>query len=587
MIQQIESNIKGGVAIEGIGPLTLIVGPSGSGKTSIWNSVELTFLGGCSDVGAAEFTKRERDLLDQLAPPDAAHLWSKVTMADGAVCTADIARNTNTGGAKKIELASAGPVVSLPVAAFMRGVRGSSRAARAFLLDAMTSALTYDDVLQRINADAHARYKTVADSARSAQTAPVTELLSVLKIAGERRRKASKDASDAKTQANVAGGALDPEPTSAEMAALEADLAACKANLSECQPRPKKPDLQKLYERARALTLVFQNDKVAWDSVKAEHDSVLQSSKPMEIIDAAHTVVSAQLAVGLPACLACRAPLGGPEGDTLRELQRDYAAISDQYRARKVGAQAHQAEYNRLIMLETKARAAIDAYEGGLKTAEAIDAMPVPAGNRHELVGALTRAQTALGYASVTRNQWEQVRAMQTEAQDHEAAHNQWKLLHEACSAAVKSLLDTLRLAYVKQVNEFLPDGDTFDLRLEVKRGDEIVEVCQFGLITDGHLRTALCGGELCRVLTAMTLATRSDAPDGHVTVVTLPKDIGLDRHTLRKVMVALSPLAAQGVQVILTSVVTHAGQRPAGWTLINLTADGVAKVSPPKSAAK
>lgn len=584
MITKIQSNIKGGVDVAGLGPLTLIVGPSGSGKTSIWNSVELAFLGGCSDVGAVEWMRRDRSLLDELAPPDASHLWSKVTMADGSVCTADIERNKSTGGAKKIER-TGNAAVSLPVAAFSRGMRGSSKAVRAFLLDTMTSTLTDDDVLQRINPDVHASYTQTADSTRSATDTPVTLLLSVLKVAGDRSRKAVKAAKASKAKANDAGAALDPEPSDAEMADLEAAVAASAAALSECQPRPKKPNLQALYERARARTLEFQHIKEAWDSAKAEHDAVLQSGKPMAIIDAAHTVVSAQLAVGLPSCMACRAPLGGPEGAIMRDLQTEYATISDQYRARTVAAQAHQAEYSRLVMMETKARVAIDGYEDALRTAEAIDAMPVHAGNRHELVGALTMAQTALSQSQATRHQWGNVRALQATAEDSAAEAAQWVSLADACTAAVASLLTTLKAAYVARVNELLPAGDVFDLVLRDTEGND---VCRFGLVTDsGHLRTALCGGELCRVLAAMTLATHADTPDGHTTVITLPKDIGLDRHTLRSVMVAFSALASKNVQVILTSVVTHAGQRPAGWTLVNLTADGVVKVSPPKGKTK
>ena len=189
-VARVESNIKGGVDVE-LGELSLVVGPSASCKTSIWNALELTFLGGCSDVGVYDWRAKDVDLLDALSPPEATKLWTRVTMDDGQVCMTEIVRNKKTGGAKKATRKV--PVeADLPVHPFRAGLRGSTSAIRSFLLTRMTDSVTEKDVVDRIQPDQRDAFKKVLSAVRGAEDRPVDLLLSVLGAAKDRANKAKK-----------------------------------------------------------------------------------------------------------------------------------------------------------------------------------------------------------------------------------------------------------------------------------------------------------------------------------------------------------------------------------------------------------
>jgi hypothetical protein len=586
IVQRVQSNIKGGVDVE-LGELTLVVGPSASNKTSIWNSIELPFLGGCSDVGVYDWRAKDRDLLDMLAPPEAAKLWSKITLDDGTVCTVEIERNKKTGGAKSAVYDV--PIkAELPVTPFREGLRGSSAGIRTFLLQRMTGGITDKDVLDRVPGDQHEAFKLLWKSEQGADDNPVDLLLAVLASAKLKATAAKKARDTAEGVATSLSQGLSVQPTTSDLKAAQAALDAATLALQQAPQVQAKSstaltgmDVKAIYTDAHAKVTHFQSLDVHLQSVEAQlGTSTPATEQANALVSALVIVMNAHLHSPAAACGVCSAPISS-DTKAWMETQRDGLVSTAQLAVQRANL-AEQAKTLRTehALAKQQAEAAVANYTQA-KTAFEIAPVPVPVDNEahYEAVADLNTANTEFSQLKAIAAAWEQVASEQGKTVAFKDEQAKWEALRDGCTVAIGKLMDHARETFVMRVNESLPEGKMFDLLLERERGGKTVEVCEFGLVKEGHLRTAISGAELGQVIAAMTAATLPDKAEGPI-LVTLPKDVGMDRQALRATMSALAPLRKRGVQVVIFSVLIHAGKKPAHWTIVSLDAEGNAKTT-------
>jgi len=584
-IKKVESNIKGGVDVD-LGSLTLVVGPSGSAKTALWNTIELPYLEGCSDVGIYDWRGRDRDLIDELAPPDAHKLWAKLTADTGEVTTAEIERNKKTGGAKKATY-KRGFSCDLPVHPFRAGLRGKPESIRSFLLQRMTAKITDKDVIKRVGPDSADAYQTVLDAVRGADDSAIDLLLAVRAEANSRASVAKKQGTQVENAIKEWSKNLGPEPTDADIEAAKKDVTAKTTALQVAQKTSTAAappvNIDALYADAYEKVQAFQ----AIEQAVSELEALLppetsQDTQTRDLRRALIVVWNAHLQGGDPtSCGVCGSEFSLPamaanwmrsnRDGFLTDAQMDANRAHNQQKLLRLTADLKAAE--------KAAGTAVGIYEQA-KSMQATTPPPGPGVDIDELLADVTMASTLQNNLEHLRDQWQQIKDKKCEMKDHTEAHAQWSELVEACDDATESLMDSIRESYVMAVNEHLPTGDTFDLILSEDRGGKEVPCCKFGLVRGEHLFTALSGAELGRVVAAMVAATLTGESESDVVIVTLPKDVGMDRQALRATMAALTPLAKQGVQVILFSVIGHAGKKPAQWTVVNLDTDGNAKLT-------
>ena len=588
-ITKVESNIKGGVNVD-LGSLTLVVGPSGSAKTALWNTIELPYLEGCSDVGIHDWRGRDRDLLDELAPPDANKLWAKLTVDTGEVTTVEIARNKKTGGAKKATY-KRGFSCDLPVHPFRAGLRGKPESIRSFLLQRMTAKITDADVLKRVGLDNADTYKTVLEAVRGADDSPIDLLMSVRAEANSRMAATKKQGTQVENAVKEWSKGLGPEPTDADIMAAKQDVTDKTTALQVAQKTavPVTPvvDIGPLYTDAYEKVQAYQS--MAQEVAELEALLPPETAQDAQTRDLRHALIvvwNAHLHGSAPtSCGVCGVACSPATADWMRSnrdgflttAQMDANWTHNQQKLLRLTADLEAAKKAAASAVEIHKQAKI-AQDTQAAQAEA---SPANGGaDIDELLADVTMASTLQNNLEHLRDQWQQIKDKKCEMKEHAEAHAQWSDLVEACDSAVESLMDSVRASYVMAVNEHLPMDDTFDLLLSEERGGKTVPCCRFGLIRGGHLFTALSGAELGRVVAAMVAATLTGESESDVVIVTLPKDVGMDRHALRATMAALTPLAKQGVQVILFSVIGHAGKKPSQWSVVSLDTTGKAKLT-------
>ena len=577
-VKRIESNVKGALDVE-LGDLTLVVGPSASAKTSIWNSLELIWLGGCSDVGVYDWRSAGRDLLDAVAPPDAKKLWAKATLSDGQVCTAEVARNPKTGGAKKLKTVT--PVEAfMPVHPFREGLRGRPESIRAFLLQRMTESLTDADVIKRIPDLYVDSFVILRDAVRGADDSPVDLLLEVRAEAKRKANAVKKNAEQALVASQARAKGLDPEPTGKGIKAAEDAVKQATAALSAATMAPtiSLADVQALHANAHTKVQQFQALDAAIKQIEAQLPPEQGANEQVERLRLALiTVMMGHIDNAVDMCGVCGSafdPMTRPWIQKQVESMTASAQSSIQIANLREKARVMQIDRDRI---QTDAVKAVEAY----KTAKAAAESDTSSGiDHHEALAHLADAQSALTHLNECKIAWVQVRDYKAEAKEGQTQQKQWTELAGACDEAAAALMNDTRDAYVARVNEHLPKDVQFDLALTEERGGEDVPCCRFGLRRDGHLFSALSGAELGQVVAAMTAATLTGNEE--LALVTLPRDVAMDRHALRATMSSLAALKNLGVQVIIFSVLTYSGQKPAHWTVVNLDADGKAKTTWP-----
>jgi energy-coupling factor transporter ATP-binding protein EcfA2 len=553
-VTHVRSNLKSGVNTP-LGYRTLIVGPNGSGKSAIQNTVELVLMRRVSDV-AGRTDAADMGIVGLMAP-DGASLTARVELSDASIIDFEASRNGSGGWSRPVVTGDRIPAVSFPVQVVRENLTGSPEKARKFLLAHVGDRVSREEVLRYLPNELHPTYNAMANGKPGTE---VERLVAVLEAAKARVRTAKQEADAAEATKARMSADLAPEPSDAALADADAEV----DRLRGVATRPVVT-VQADYDTPIAEVIAaVQRDAVALRAAQAEFDAAAAlfadtptppaSTNP--ILPHLHKVANA--AAELPMCIVC----GTPWNDDMRAEASDVVASIEGIADLMETYAARAAEVERL---RTAVRNLTQRVEEGLASLEALEAekaaAPVMADAHAVDPNAYTAARDRADALRRTKSAWLSTRGLRETVWNLQKEGKEAKEMFEACSGAVKDLLDLALGKFNTRVQSFLPEGDVFFLK--VRDGDR--EVCQYGLYRDGRHCAALSGAEWARVTLALGCAVANDA---EITVFT-PEERAFDPNTLRSVMVALSDAPGQ---VILTSPIKPNGRIPKGWTIIDRT---------------
>jgi energy-coupling factor transporter ATP-binding protein EcfA2 len=544
-IAKVKTNAKVGADVE-IGPKTLIVGRNGSGKSTIINAVELALTSRVSDVAGRTDIAREADVM-ALAPPGES-LVAQVTFDDGT--QARYCVTGSTAKAKKADVARPAGLEHeevLPIRALKDAVLGSPTTARKYLLSKVAGDVTRDTVAELMPTDEMKRTWASLAATFDASTATPDVLVAVLEKAGKLQRDSNSEAKSAREASKlVSGGRASPPSkdelsaaTKARDAARDAWMRASEEQSAGARAIMVADELEKLVPKAEAAMAEAVQ-------LGAELANTPQPVAPHPVFPHVCAVLKESIAQG--ECLVCGS--GKPDQSALTFLEQELA-----------GYQKATAEYTALTARQRVAQNTADSLIARLEALEAdLARMGGMAANRPDVAGmkaTLDAAEAKLTDLRVVADAWAAARKNEAVAVEAEAAADRWKAFKGACEDAVGVVLNQALSRFKARVQENLPEGDTFELRLQ--DGDR--EVVSFGLLRGGALHTALSGAEWARVVAAMAAAC---VPAGRFAVL-VPEERAFDPETLTEVLEAFS---SSPHQVILASPVKPK-KVPKGWKIV------------------
>jgi len=586
-VRRVVGNLKGGCDLE-IGPRTLITGPNGSGKSRIVNTLELALSGFASDIVGRSELRQGADLI--ALAPEGDNLYAEVTLSDDK--TMGVYRVERKKKGKTGRPNHAPPqnlTVVYPIRDVLTALRGTVGAARSFVLRNSGLDVTDDAIIERLPATYRDLYRTYAAAHDNAPTA-VERLLTIRDDASASSRSAVAGAKAHTTILNAFGAdmpALRPTEEEVEAAQLAAREAATLYN--EAVRVPDVLDATTLRTAAAAAIETLREWEAKVTQLRAKVTQLRATpgnggaANVVELRTALVTLLEAHAAhatgAGTEDCLMCG-----------HEMKIDPARLRDRasaIRGTLLNAQEAISAQRQLGHAEHALETAQRSAEEAVATYQAANAS---SSDDERQAGDQRQAVVATAYATLTDAEgkvlrlteaqvtWEKVQQARDLLADAEREAVDSKALANACVEVIDALTLDGCSQFVMSVNEFLPEGDEFDLVLQ--SGSR--EVCAFGFRRDGMLHTALSGAEWARLTLALGAAT---LPTGdNVLAVLTPEERAYDGKTLSSVMRALAEAPGQ---VLITSPVKPRGRTPKGWTVIDVEEMGAARAAEPEPSPK
>lgn len=546
-ITHVRTNAKVGADSE-LGPKTLIVGKNGSGKSTIINAVELALTSRVSDIAGRVDVAREADVM-ALAPAGQ-NLFAEVTfdnekhasyIVEGSTAKAKKAVVNRPDEAKHDEV--------LPIRTLKEAVLGSAQTARKYLLSKVAGDVTREYVAE-LMPDAKTRIlweQSAAQTPKSVSTPDV--LVTVMEKAAAQQRECNATAKTQREVAKSVGGGRAAPPSKAEMdAAKKARDAARETWQKVVASQSSSDNKAKLTAALDQLVAEAEQavEKAAMLAVKVANADQPIPAHPVF----PHVCETLKASITEGACLAC----GNEDTSQMPEALSAIESMLADFQKKSASltaltAQAASAQKFADAMVER-----VDELERSIAGLTDAD---VPDVSVEDAKAALDKAEAALTDLKVVADAWATTRKAESAALEAEERAEEWKALKAACEFAVAVVLGKALTDFVNRVQQNLPDGDVFDLRLN----DGEREVVQFGLTRDGHLHTALSGAEWARVMAAMAEACVGDEQFA----VLVPEERAFDPETLTEVLTAFGKTRHQ---VIIASPVAPK-KVPKGWTVV------------------
>jgi energy-coupling factor transporter ATP-binding protein EcfA2 len=583
-IKTVQSELKGGSAADlELGRLTLLVGPNGSGKSTVTQSIELVVDKRVSDI-AGKDRATDADLAS-LIPPTKHMASVQLTRDDGATAITVLQR----GREATVETFRDQPGDVLPLRGLMTEINGGPDRARRYFFQAVTRGITPDDVLKLIPGVMHERFLSVCSREAMIKN-PTEAILSAREAANRNKLDAKHDADGAEKVLATTGAGFGAMPTEAEIAEARAAYDQAIA--------------------ARQSLQVWQVERQRWETAQRQRSQL-----------EAELNQHAQHAAQLGAWLAALTPLNGPNPERLaavallinrsREVnaaacglcaQAIAAGVPEEFRNEHIADHWHNRAVNiENVLAQQHITQAAEAQQR-LRAQTAQVMRDYEATNAHvqrisaqlAMVPAVGPEPTApeavpsdeairalherLLKLTAATGQWDALQRAREQAAVRRVDQDAWERLVDKIDETIANLLDRQIEDFTKRVTSFLPSGDVFGLRLRDGKRD----VCQFGLVRDGQLHTALSGVEWARVTAALAAAIVSASADPEALRVIIPEDRSWDPATLRAVMRALEDAPCQ---VILCSAVPPSGKVSKKWKILKFGEVEALKAEEPDEA--
>jgi energy-coupling factor transporter ATP-binding protein EcfA2 len=548
-ITKVEGNVKKGALVD-IGEKTLIVGANGSGKSSIINIIELALTGRAGDIAGRVDVGREADVMS-LAPGGSGELNAMVTFDDGIVA----AYRTSGSTAKAKKATGDRPKDRchdevLPIRSLREAVLGSAVTARKYLLSKASGGVSRDNVRDLLPEQARVMWDKLSTLTADDDMPTPDLLVHVLEEAGKRQRAATDEAKSARNAAKLVSGDFSTPPSEGEITAARkahaearaayvaadraggaaARLAAAEAKLAEAQAKWVAAE-----DRLKKATAALEAAPEAPGSYAVLLDAVKVAKASVEMKE----------------CLVCSGDVVSVPAN-IAQMEEAISAMKTAAAARAAAVDEHRAAEH---AFDTADSALTLAGRELQRLADELAELPKTSVDHAE--AELDAAQKRLSSLEAARDNWTVVQRSESIAIDADRRALEWKTLKDACEDAVARVLDRAMKEFVGRVQQNLPEGDVFDLRLR----DGEREVVQLGLVRDGVLHTALSGAEWARVMAAVADAC---VPGDRYACI-IPEERAFDPKTLQEVMKALGQSRHQ---VVLASPVKPT-RVPAGWTVI------------------
>ena len=552
-VSRIESDVKGGVNVE-LGPRTLVVGPNASRKTAIVQSMELALRGRVTDLVGRTEVAREADLMS-LAPGREGTLWARAHLSDGSVSSYSTVGSS--AKAKKGTLASPAlvdPARCFPLHLVREAVLGAPETTRRFFLESACKQVTAEEVLACLPAAMHERYLGLASGASD----PLEGLLRAMDQAKKMARESVSKGKNAAEVIVLQTAGLARPPSDEELAQTREKLSVLEAALEATL-------------RAEGLATIRKEAETNLPGLKRELESAQSTFSQLEkalVVDPAGNTrlvrSVSDLLVFLSSCDAKDCPVCGGSIDQGR-LAANVGFVRSQLNRAELDDR-RRVEQRSVLERE---RSRVQALRSRIVHFEDVLARPATSdlADVEKLRTEIQSVRAQQEEMQLATRAWRTVQASKDSAAYAEEEADELKRLADRCQEVVGELLDQGVDQFSERVQAFLPPSDKFCLRLR----DGSREVCQFGLLRDGVLHTALSGAEWSRVVAAVSAAVIPDG-DGKLYVV-CPEERALDPDTLSEVLVSFSSLPCQ---VVITTPILPSPV-PSAWTIVRTGSFAVA----------
>jgi hypothetical protein len=578
-ITEIASNVKGAKGAVELGEKTLFLGPCKSGKSRLVNVIELALTGRVSDL-AGKDRSVPADLL-ALAPGREGALWARATLSDGSVCSWET-ESSGPGSAKTPEHnlpAGVDKVTVLPLRALQEAISGKPDKARRFFLGAATGLVTVQDVLDRMPAGVLDSFGAMVTDEGAFVRDPTGTLLAVRDLAHRKHLDAKGRAKTLATTLTILQATSAIRPTEAQLLGAREALAAAETTREAAVRADAQADSmdiaragQLAREKLPALeAAVAQSDKALRTLNEQLQNAQVDPATSDKAMRGAALLMLADWQLGKAGgAMSCPCALCGVSAQVDQlGAQRDriHAAVQAVTEASADTLQQQAAIANAIMEWKTYRDTHADRIPDLRYAVERADRTVAHLGQPSDDLPSVAEARElcAVALGKVTSMQrafdsWDSVSRIRTDAQEAEEERDEAARLRDACQTAADELLAASLEEFAAKVQKYLPDTDTFAMRLhEGKR-----EVFQLGLLRAGVIHTALSGAEWAEVTAAVAAALA----DGNALTVIIPEERAMDPKTLRAVMTALTKAPGQ---VVLTSVVKPFRGTPAGWTVVDV----------------
>lgn len=579
-----------------LGEKTLITGKNTRGKSRVSIAVQLALSGAADDILGRDGVKSGQILIG-LAPPDG-EVYAHATLSDDTVSAWGTRREAD--GTVKTPLFEPADAINVATVVPLRGIKaalaGNDETAKKSFLDWTAASVTEADVLARLPAHLHDRYRDIA----KAQTGTPTERMQAVQAfaVGEARRlEADAAAQDALLESM--GGSMAVMPSEAEVeqartvtAQWEAAHQAAVAYEAALRVQGTSPGVdvsavQAQLAHARAAVENARQGETYWRGEATRLAAVVEASRPVvqpvdPLIPALVSVLEASVQRGC--CAACQAPsphLAAWLAHYKQQVTPPVAAAVDPALAGALTEARGNAEGWR--MQANSLQAEVQRLEGVLQGAAAAGpAGPLPPNPGVDAATAASTVQAARAQRDrlmAARASWDTLKSAKDKAAELRSQRPAWDDLAKACSQVATEILEAGASSFAEKVQRYLPE--TWRFHLKLRDGFEV------GYVRDGQLHTIGSGAEWTALQCALAMAVaemgggatpkakgKGKKADKHtgagkVHLVVLD-DRDRDGETLADLMRAWTAFPGQ---VIIESTKKPAGKMPAGWTHIDMDA--------------